>query len=54
MRKSKQTAEGKQTTHLIQVKLQNKMLDNQNAIQRQRGEDGAKMSDAQRLALDGK
>ena len=37
-----------------QVKLQNKMLDNQSLQQRQRGEDGAKMSDAQRLALDGK
>lgn len=37
-----------------QVKLQNKMLDNQGALQKQRGEDGTKMSDAQRLALDGK
>ena len=37
-----------------QVQLQNKMLDNQSVLQKQRGEDGAKMSDAQRLALDGK
>ena len=37
-----------------QVKLQNKMLDNQSVLQKRAGEDGAKMSDAQRMALDGK